>query len=167
MRLPLPVALLALLALPPLAARADTPLPPPAPTVSASRSGSFRAVSDPATRSTRVERVATGKVLWRFPGWFRWIFVANDGRSAVTYYGNLIPQDYDDGTVLFTFWREGKKVREVTVKDLVPDRAVLQRTASHYHWGTVDEIDVKGRLVVRRADGEVFRFDLERGQPAE
>jgi len=166
MRLALPLALVAL-SLPPLAARADSPLPPPAPTISASRAGGVRAVSDPAAKTTRIEQVATGKVLWRFPGWFRWIFVANDGRAAVTYQGNLIPKDYDAGTVLFTFWREGLKVREVTVKDLVPDPAILQRTASHYHWGTVDEIDVKGRLVVRRADGQVFRFDLERGRPVQ
>ena len=160
-----PLVAIALLALAPFAvvARADTPLPPPAVKVSTSSGGTVRAVSDPRTNTTRIEVIATGKLLWTLPGWHRWVRVSDDGRHAVTEYGNLIPVDHDAGMVLITLWREGKKVREVTLKELVPAPAVLKRTASHYHWGDVEQIDAQGRLAVRRADGQLFRFDMETG----
>ena len=86
-------------------ARGDTPLPPPSRVTATSPSGRIRAISDPKA-GTRVEDVTSHKVLWSLPDWHRSLFVANDGKHLVTEYNglNLIPTDFTDDLVLFTFW---------------------------------------------------------------
>ena len=146
------------------AARADTPLSPPARVSAVSPSGRIRAVSDPKA-GTRVEDVKQHKVLWSLAGWHRSLFVADDGEHLVTQYNglNLLPTDFSDDLILLTFWREGRKFRDVRVRDFLPDHRMLARTVSHYHWGNVHEIDAQGRLKVERADGKIFLFDVTTG----
>jgi hypothetical protein len=147
------------------ATRGDTPLPPPARHTANSPSGAIRAVSDPMA-GTKIEDVKRHKVLWRLPGWYRRVFVADDGKHLVTGYDglNLIPRDFSDDLVLVTFWREGRKIKEVRLRELFPDHRVLQATISHYAWGTIDGIDAQGRLKVRRVDGRIFYFDVSSGK---
>lgn len=168
MRFPATTMVLLGVLLPARAARSDEPLRPPAITVATSNGGSVRAISDPATQTTRIESTATGKVLWSLPGWQRWMFVADDGKHLVTTgCMNLIPVEHDRRLVLFTFWAEGKKVADVTLQEVVPHEWMLRRTVSHYHWGDIEKIDAQGRLVVRRVGplgGEELRFELATGR---
>ena len=99
------------------------------------------------------------------PGWFRWLLVSNDGTHVVTGYDglNLIPINYAEDTVMFTFWAKGKEIRRVRLKEIIPSKSVLTRTMSHYEWGTIERIDEKNRLVVRRADGKALFFDVATG----
>jgi hypothetical protein len=145
--------------------RADSPLPPPQRHTVKSPDGSITAISDPRTKTTRIEKTATGTLLWQLPSWERWLFVANDGKHLVTGYPgmNLIPKGYGDQMPLFTFWRQGKKIKEVTFKEFVPDKRILIETISHFNWGQIERIEGGGTLVVKRADGKVFRYNLETG----
>ena len=145
--------------------KGDMPLPPPSKVTVTSRNGHIRAISDPKA-GTRVEDLKQHKILWRLPDWYRSMFVDDDGKHLVTQYDglNLIPTDYTDDLVLLTFWREGKKVREVRVKDFIPNRRILERTMSHYEWGWIDSIDSQGHLKVKRADGKTFLFDVTTGE---
>jgi len=146
------------------AAKADTPLPLPAEVSVMSRSGRIRAISDPKT-GTQVEDIKRHKVLWSLPDWHRSLFVADDGKHLVAQNNglNLIPTDFTDDLVLLTFWREGKKLRDVTIRGFVPEHNMLGHTASHYYWGTVHGIDAQGRLKVKRVDGKIFFFDVSTG----
>jgi hypothetical protein len=146
------------------AVRGDTPLPPPGKVSATSPNGAIHAVSDPKA-GTSVEDVKLHKVLWRLPDWHRALFVADDGKYLVTEYDglNLIPTDFGDDLVLFTFYAEGRKIRDVTVRDFIPDHGILQQTVSHYYWGRVHGIDAHGRLKVERADGKMFLFDVTTG----
>jgi hypothetical protein len=112
-----------------------------------------------------VEDTKSHRVLWSLPDWHRSLFVADDGKHLVTECDglNLIPTDFTDDLVLFTFWRDGRKLRDVRVRDFVPDHHILEHTASHYYWGIVYGIDAQGRLKVERADGKVFFFDVSTG----
>jgi hypothetical protein len=145
-------------------ATGDTPLPPLSKVTVNSPSGRIRAISDPKA-GTCVEDTTLHKVLWSLPDWHRSLFVSDDGKHLVTQYDglNLIPTDFTDDLVLLTFWREGRKRRDVKVRDFVPDRHILKHTASHYHWGRVHGIDAQGHLKVERADGKIFFFDLTTG----
>jgi hypothetical protein len=137
----------------------DTPLPPPSKVTVTSPSGRICAISDPKA-GTRVEDAKSHKVLWSLPDWHRRFLISDDGKHLVTEYDglNLIPTDFTDDLVLFTFWREGRKLREIRVRDFVSDHRMLQRTASHYYWGMVHSIDAQGRLKVERADEKIFFF---------
>jgi hypothetical protein len=145
-------------------ARADMPLPSPSKVTAVSPNGAIRAVSEPES-STRIEDVRHGKVLWRLPDWHRSMRVANDGKYLVTESDgmNLIPLDFTDNFVLLTFWREGSKIREITVRDLFPDHRGLVHTVSHYAWRQTMDFDVRGRLRVSRVDGKTLLFDVTSG----
>jgi hypothetical protein len=146
------------------AVRGDTPLAPPGKVTAMSPNGRIRATADPRA-GTRVEDVKLGKVLWSLPDWHRSIFVADDGKHLVTEHDglNLIPVDFTDDLALLTFWREGKKIREVTVRDLFPDHKGLVRTASHYAWRLTIDLNAKGRLRISLIDGKILFFDVSTG----
>lgn len=145
--------------------RADEPLELPVQKTVSSPDSSIIAISDPVLSTTKIINNKTKKLLWQIPGWHRWLFVANDGKHVVTGYGgmNLIPRDYDKHMTLITFWRKGKKIKDVTLEEIVPNKSILQKTVSHYHWGGIQEIDGQGRLIVKRADQKVLYYDLDTG----
>jgi hypothetical protein len=148
-------------------ARGDMPLPPPSKVTFTSSNRRVRAVSDPKS-GTSIEDVKQQKILWRLPDWHRKLYVADDGKHVVSEYDGLelIPTDFTDDLVLFTFWSEGKKIRDVTLREFVPDRKILQETASHYYWGRIEGFDPHGRLKAERADGKKFLFDIATGKAA-
>jgi hypothetical protein len=149
-------------------ARADTPLPPPSKVTALSPNGAIRAISEPDS-GTRVEDVKQDKVLWRLSDWHRSMRVADDGRHLVTESDgmNLIPLDFTDDFVLLTFWREGTKIRDITVRDLFSDHRGLVRTVSHYAWRLTMDFDGRGRLRVTLADGRTLSFDVTTGVKVE
>lgn len=146
------------------AVHADTPLRPPAIHKVSSHNHAFTVISSPE-KGTWVLNNATNQKLWSMTDWYRWIFVSNDGDYLVTGYNglNLIPSSYTDDLVLFTFWKRGKEIRKVTLKEIVPDKSILLRTASHYLWGTIIGINDKNELLVKRIDEKIFLFDVSTG----
>lgn len=105
------------------------------------------------------------KVLWSLPRWHRSLFVADVGKHLVTQYDgmNLIPIDFTHDLVLLTFWRERRKLRDVRVRDFVPEHYTLEQTASRYYWGQGRRHYGQGRLKVERADGKIIFFDVSTG----
>ena len=156
----LAVALVALVE----SAFADSPLPPPTRHRLLSPNGQFAVVSDPVAGRTRVE-LASGEQLWQLPGWFRSVYVSNDGEHlAVGYEGlNLVPLDSDDSLEMISFWNRGNKVKSVALREIVPDRSILKRTASHYAWGSIRGVNEHDQLIVTRIDGQVLRFNMSTG----
>ncbi len=146
--------------------RGDEPLPLPEKYQVLSLNKKFRAELDPR-EGTRIIHVASSKIMWTLPTWHGWAFLSNDGEHLVTGYDglNLIPLEYTKKLVLITFWMKDKKTREITVGDLFPDTRILQRTVSHYNWGTINGINPDGYLQVRRCDGTRFLFDVRTGEP--
>lgn len=147
------------------AVRADSPLPPPAVHRVVSPSGKFAVVSDPS-KGTKLIETASGMTVCEMPGWFRSIYVADDGESFAIGYGgmNLVPLDVDDSLEMLSFWKRCRKVKSVPFRAIVSDRAILRRTASHYAWGNVIGVDRSGHLVVARIDGRTFRFNMSSGE---
>ncbi|MCP5520186.1 MAG: hypothetical protein H7A46_01400 [Verrucomicrobiales bacterium] len=146
------------------AIRADEPLAPPSRYEVKSSSHKFVATIDPKS-GVRVSAAGSSQALWTSTNWFRVAFLADDGEHLVTGYDgmNLIPQDYTKDLVLISFWRRDKKIRDVTVGELFPDARILQKTVSHYNWGSITTI-TNGAAVVRRCDGKVMRFDVTTGR---
>src|SRR5260221_5893950 len=146
--------------------RADEPLAPPARYEVKSSSHKYVATLDPKT-GVVVRATGSSNILWTATNWFRVAFLANDGQDFVTGYDgmNLIPQDYTKDLVLVTFWRQDKRIRDVTVGELFPDTRILEKTVSHYHWGSIAGI-TNSTLIVSRCDGRVVRLDVTTGRIA-
>ncbi len=143
---------------------ADEPLSVPSRLVFKSPGGNITVVSDPK-RGTTVRNTKKNTFLWKLPRWYRSLFPSNDGIHLVTIYDglNLIPE-FDESLVLFSFWRSGDKVRDVRLKELAPNKGVLHKTVSHYHWGMAEGITESNLLSVKRADGKRFNYDLDSGK---
>ncbi|MDB6028041.1 MAG: hypothetical protein JWM68_4264 [Verrucomicrobiales bacterium] len=144
--------------------QADEPLAPPARYEVQSPSHKFVATLDPQS-GVHVRASGSSETLWTSTNWFRVAFLADDGEHFVTGYAgmNLIPQDYAKDLVLISFWRRDKKIRDVTVGELFPDTRILQKTVSHYNWGSITGV-TNSALIVRRCDGRVMRFDVSTGR---
>ena len=147
---------------------ADTPLPTPSKVTGLSVNGQYEFVSDPQS-GTRATEVRTGNILWTIDDWFRWCFLADDGSHFVTGYNglNLIPQNYKKDLVLITFWKNGTKIREVTIEEIIPNLKILEKTVSHYHWGTISGF-TKNRLIeILLVNNERIFYDPKTGNKTE
>ncbi|MBX3742883.1 MAG: hypothetical protein KF712_18000 [Akkermansiaceae bacterium] len=146
---------------------ADAPLPPPAHHATESSDKKTVVISDPK-EGTLCKTRNGGRVLWRTNGWFRSIFLSDDGIHMVTAYDglNLIPVNHRPEMTILTFWKNGKIFREVPLKELVPEKESLLRTVSHYEWGSVAGVSKAGKLQVNTADGRKLEYDFETGLPS-
>jgi hypothetical protein len=147
---------------------ADAPLPPPEPNKDWSGNRRYETSSDPRGETTCTD-LKTKKELWKIPQWFRWSFISNDGVHLVTGFDglNLIPLDYKDDLVLLTFWENGKKTRDVTLGELIPDKSILEKTVSHYHWGSIKGFTEDGNLQISLADNKKVFYDVATGKKTE
>lgn len=103
---------------------------------------------------------ASGNILWKIPGWHRWLFVSDDGESVVVGYDgmNLVPLDVTlDEPVLF-FYHRGNLVRTVTLKDFYRSKSQLRRTVSHFAWGHVPGFNHANQLVIELNGGKKSGF---------
>ena len=145
---------------------ADTPLPPPKILKVCSADRNICAVSDPATNKTVISSVAPRQALWTLPGWHRWLFVSDDGISAVAGYSgmNLVPLNVTlDEPVLF-FYRRGKLVNSTRLGDLYKHKCQLQPTASHLAWADGGEFNDANQFVVTLVYGRRVAFSPSTGQ---
>jgi hypothetical protein len=64
---------------------------------------------------------------------------------------------------MIRFWNEGRLLRSVALKEILPDLNRLRRTVSHWHWGNYVGFDRSGLFVVETVDGKRHRFDVSTG----
>ena len=154
---------LALLAAPTLA---DTPLPPPEKRTTCSPSGKVCVTSDPAKNSTVLSSKTSREGRWTIPGWHRWIFVSEDGKSVVIGHDgmSLVPLNVTLKEPVLFFYNRGKLVRTVTLGDLYKRKSQLIPTASHLAWVYNLSINDNNQLVVKLVNGKTLVFAADTGQ---
>lgn len=149
----------------PLPAVADAPLMPPHRHTQCSPSGQFCATIDPQGGTFVHRSGEDGELLWSIPKWFRVLYLADDPDLLVTGYDgqNLVPLDAPGDVEVLTFWNRGKVVCAYKLSELVADLGRLQRTASHYHWGSYLGFDGDGNFRVATVQNQTLVFDAARG----
>ncbi|MFZ6640860.1 hypothetical protein ACO0LL_14025 [Undibacterium sp. TC4M20W] len=147
-------------------AHADSPLQPPHKITRTNQNQQYQIISDPLLGTQVLDK--NNKLLWKMSGWFRAPSISNDGEYCVTEYDglNLIPQDYSHDMVMLTFWKHGKVLRKVRLKEIIPDKRILKETVSHYYWGYGAGIDEHGKFIVQTADEKRLFFDIRTGKLA-
>lgn len=154
--------------------RADSPLPPPARYSRCSPSGAFCFTADPRTGTSVHAAKEPARSLWTLPAWHRVAYVSDDGEHLVIGFDgvNLVPVDDPEQVRIVQFWNRGKLTKGYTLRDLGYQRDALQRTVSHYAWGSYEGFDARGHFRLRMIDGVSLVFDpasgalLERVAPA-
>ena len=119
---------------------ADEPLPKPVTYKQYSPNKMYVADVSLETKTITVSLVGQDKrttEVWRISGWFRWVFVANNGQYISIPYngGNLLARDYKKDEERLRIIKQGKIVKIVKLNELISDYANLRRTVSHYDWG--------------------------------
>jgi hypothetical protein len=150
-------------------ALADSPPAAPADLEVFSRNRHFYVLLDHVANRTTAFRVRPGaepEKLWEMPGWFPVVALSDDGEYLVVGQpgNNLIDLDHAPDVVILSFFRRGVLTREVRLPELVPDASALQRTMSHYEWGSHLGFDDQGHYRVQTADGRVVAFDVATGE---
>lgn len=163
------LAVTALVFVAPPVVRADTPLRPPEKHVAHSRNRAIEAESDPQTGLTTVYRVDPAGArtrLWAMAGWYRALYPADDGEHLVLGFDglNLLPTNAADDLVVLRFVRRGEVVAALTLRDVVPDRSILRRTASHLAWREGEGFDADGHFLVITMDGMRHPYDATTGR---
>ena len=155
--------LLVLLAVP---AIADTPLPPPEEQTTCSPSKKVCATSDPAKNLTTVSSKNSRQDHWTIPGWHRWLFVSDDGKSVVVGHNemNLVSVEVTLKEPVLFFYNRGKLMRTVTLGDLYKRKSQLTRTVSHLAWVDNLSINRNNQLVVNLVTGRKLAFAVDTGQ---
>lgn len=147
---------------------ADEPLPPPHRHTRCSPSGKACVTSDPeeGTFGHLPGAADSGARRWSLSGWHRVMYLADDGEHLVTGHEgiNLVPLRKPLGVEILAFWRRGKAVRAYRLSDLVASKKSLQRTASHYRWGSYEGFDAAGDFHVSTVEGVVLVFSPKTGE---
>jgi hypothetical protein len=153
-------------------ALADEPPEPAATHKIVSSTETCWAVSDAKTHVTTAYRNAEkGKKpvkLWSAPGWFRIADLSGDCKYLVTGYdgGNLLPAKADGELVMLSFYRDGKIIRRVRLKELICDLSRLDRTASHGAWGNYIGAEDSFFYRIETNDRGPVVFDMRTGNPS-
>lgn len=144
---------------------ADAPLPPPSPIEVCSPNGRFCAVADPAKKSIAVRAAKEATPLWSLPEWHRSFGLSNDGEVLVVGPDglNLLPLGVGPGEPILRFYRRGKLIRAVVLRDLFPDLKLLQRTVSHLAWGSLQGVSPQDQLRVELVTGKRLAFSMATG----
>jgi len=128
---------------------------------------------------------------WSMKGFHRTVYLADDGQHLVIGYTNLVlrpeyaskeslelasknardsisawsPAVYSPDMVILQFVDRGRIIREVTLRELVPDASKMIKAVSSWHWGEfLPGLNGQGEFVVRTVDYRELHFDVKTGQ---
>ena len=130
---------------------------------------------------------------WAMDGFHRVLYLSDDGEHLVIAYQDLIaspdavlttqefetelreknardtisvwsPAVFSMDMVMLRFINRGKAVREVPLRELMPDASKLQRRVSSWHWGMFVGFNSAGRFVAATVDYRTLFFDVKTGQ---
>jgi hypothetical protein len=144
---------------------ADAPLPPPATIEVCSPNGHYCAVADPAKHAIAIRAHGATAILWALPEWHRSFGLSNDGEILVVGPDglNLLPLDVTPTEPILRFYRRGKLFRTVALRDLLPDLKLLQRTVSHFAWGSLRGVSAQNQLLVELVTRKRLAFNMATG----
>jgi hypothetical protein len=106
------------------------------------KSGKFCALIQSEQTTIYKYGCLTGKEKYSIDGWHPNGYLLDEGTMFIAFhYGiNLIPLDSDAQTVMIQIWKNGSKIKTITLGQIMKSLKSLRRTASHYSWGTVKEV---------------------------
>ena len=145
----------------------DEPSSAPATETFYSANRRYLAISDVSVEKTFVYKINTSgskTLLWDIPGWFRYIYLSNDGDYLVTdNTGGLLWKKFGKRDVVLRIFRNGNEIQKYRVTDLIDHIWNLEKTVSHYRWGNIENLDgkivnittVEGRAQIDSVTGEL------------
>ena len=88
-------------------------------------------------------------------------FDAKNRRDSISVWS---PAVYSPEMVVLRFMRRGEIVRDVTVRELLPDLSKLRRTASSWHWGMFGGFNKRGEFMAGAVDYRTLFFEPATGR---
>jgi hypothetical protein len=120
---------------------ADMPLPPPEDITVYSANRKYIGISYAEKNKTVCYQINKNKrkEIWSIEGWNRSFYISDDGNYLVIGYSglNLLSEDYKPEWTAISIYYKGKLIKDFQFKELIIDFSKLQKTASHYYWGSI------------------------------
>jgi len=134
----------------------------------------FTAIVCPDDKNTFIYRVnwqgnvgRRGKVPeWSVQDCFNEMWISNDGQSiaGTKLEKGILPSGYTRDTGIFAFYRNGRILGDVKLREIVGDISRMPKSGSGYRLVQDAYLTETGRLVVELADGRNLQFDLSTGK---
>lgn len=123
-------------------------------------------VKDNRTVIYKMDKNGNRVKMWEMSGWSRWSTLSNDGEYlAIPYEGmNLLPLQYKKDEVMLIMVKEGKKIWDVKLNELISNFELLPRTSSHFYWGDCMGFNDNGEYRIKTAEGNDLFVDIETGE---
>ncbi len=100
------------------------------------------------------------KQLWTLPLWSPVAFLSDIGPTLAVGHpdSNLLPLDATQDTVVVAFYRDGAKLRDVRLGEIIAQNA-LRRIESRLSWGVHYGFDAKGNYLIEAEGGRTVTLD--------
>lgn len=100
------------------------------------------------------------KQLWHVPGWSPVAFLSDIGPTLAVGHpdNNLLPANATQNTIVLTFYRDGAKLRDVQLGDVIAQKA-LHEANGRLAWGVHYGFDAQGHYLIEAQDGRVVTLD--------
>ncbi len=100
------------------------------------------------------------KRLWSIPVWSPVAYLGETGPTlAIGHPGsNLLPPDSTQDTIVVSFYRDGKKLRDVRLGEVIA-REALHEINGRLSWGVHYGFDDRGRYLIETQDGRTVALD--------
>lgn len=122
------------------------------------------------TEDSVIYKVTNNFVLekeYTIKGWHRSFYISPNGQFVVIgYWGlNLVPLSITKDEVMVSIYKNGVLTHTINLGQIMSSMDSLQRTASHYHWGSINFVSdydvylktIEGNVSINLTTGKVSR----------
>ena len=112
------------------------------------------------------------KELWRVEGWYAFqIFLSNDAEYLVRMGDWASGKEPSKKDLAVAFYHKGALLKEYSTADLIKRKRSVQRTVSHYFWGSEDrdfpKMEYKNKFLIKTIENRLYKFDISTGEIVE
>lgn len=126
-----------------------------------SKNGQYFTKVDKEKKETICYKKATEKEIWNIQEETQNIFISDDGQYGIVVHKVLSQKKYDDtvSQTAIEIFKNGEKVKELSVKDIIVNSNKGQKYGKEFFWGRMENIFKQGFIINTRGNYKFFDFE--------
>jgi len=107
--------------------------------------------------------------MWSTEACFEEVWVANDGQHIIgaIYAEGALPSNYTKEEIIFSFFKNGKPIRDIGLSEIISDLSTLEKTQLGLRWGNLKGFNEAGYLVAETVENQILMLDPTTGTKVE
>ncbi|MBW2575590.1 MAG: hypothetical protein JRC88_08900, partial [Deltaproteobacteria bacterium] len=84
--------------------------------------------------------------------------MANDGQHIIgaIYAESALPSNYTKEEIIFSFFKNGKPIRDIGLSEIISDLSTLEKTQLGLRWGNLKGFNEAGYLVAETVENQIL-----------